>query len=182
MKSVFCLQPSNAHATLISADYPEWANATASLNRASISGGGFPLPLVFHEPNKSTVNRPDIATVYISGALAFRAALKELLFPSAPPALEFLPITVEGEAWWLLNCFQAVSDVDPARSAFMNGLNGEICFVMKLCVTDPQAQDWELFTLRDSNRAQLFATDAFRDRVQKLGLHGISFAPIGELA
>jgi hypothetical protein len=181
MKSLFDIRPSNAHAMLISPDYPEWANATASLNQASISCDGFPLPLVFHELNKSTVNRPDITTVYIGGALAFRAALKESLFPFASPALQFLPITVEGEAWCLLNCLQAASGIDRARSEFLDGLNGEIYFVMKVWVTDPEAHDWEVFTLQEANRGQLFADETFRDRVEKLGLEGITFAPIGGL-
>ena len=63
----------------------------------------------------------------------------------------------------------------------MRGLNGEICYVMKIRVTDPKAQGWDVFTLNDSNRSQLFVTRSFRERFKKLGLHGVSFKAIGEL-
>jgi hypothetical protein len=181
MKPLFTIQASNTHQSLLIQDSSVWESISAAINRSPIAGDGLPRVFDFQQVDKQAVSLPDICTVYISGALAFRSELKEQLFPHPSTNLEFLPITASGESWLLLNCLQAASDIDPAGSEVMRGLNGDICFVMEIRVTDPKAQEWDVFTLTDSNRAQLFVTDAFRERVQKLKLKGITFRAIGEV-
>ena len=181
MKPLFTIQASNKHQSLLLRNSEDWASIGAALNRSSLVGGEFPRWFDFKQVDEQGAFLPDICTVYISGALAFRADLKEQLFPSPSKNLEFLPITASGKPWLLLNCLQAVSGIDPNDSTVMRGLNGEICLVMKLRVTDLQAHEWDVFTLTDSNRAQLFVSSAFVERVQGLKLKGISFQEIGEV-
>lgn len=181
MKPLFTIQSSNKHQPLLLHDFADWGSLGAVLNRSSLVGGEFPNSFDFKQVDEQGVFLPDICTVYIFGALAFRADLKEQLFPNPSKNLEFLPITASGKPWLLLNCLQAVSGIDPDGSTVMRGLNGEICLVMKLRVTDPQAHEWDVFTLTNSNRAQLFVSSAFVERVKGLKLKGISFQEIGEV-
>lgn len=182
MNPLFTIQASNTHQSLLLQDSSSWESIRAKINRSSMVGEWCPPLFDFLQIDKKMVNVPDICTVYISGALAFRAELKERLFPVPSANLEFLPLTVSGKPWLLLNCLQAASSINPERSEVMRGINGEIFFVIKIRVTDPDARYWEVFTLADSNRAQLFVTDAFRGRVQKHKLKGITFQAVGEIA
>jgi hypothetical protein len=182
MKQLFTIQASNTHQPLLLCDSSQWPAIGAQVNRVRMVGTGLMPVFGFEQIDEKTVDLPDICTVYISGAIAFRADLKEALFPDASTQLEFLPIMASGKSWLLLNCLQTATNIDPEGSEVMRGLNGDICFVMKIRVTDPKAQDWDVFTLTDSNRAQLFVTDVFRARVAQLKLKGITFKQIGEIA
>lgn len=181
MKQLFTIQASNTHQPLLLLDSSQWPSIGAELNRVPMMGVDPALVFDFKQVDVKTLDLPDVCSVYIPGALAFKEELKNGLFPNSSTELEFLPITVSGKPWLLLNCLQTASGIDAAGSEVMRGLNGEICFVMKIRVTDPKAQEWDVFTLTDSNRAQLFVTNAFRERFERLGLKGVSFQAIGEI-
>lgn len=181
MRLLFAIRPSNTYQPLLLRDSSQWPAISAKINRFTMTGVGLTPVFDFKQVDKQTVDLPDICTVYISGALAFKAELREVLFPDSSTELEFLPITASGKPWLLLNCLQTASGIDAAGSEVMRGLNDDIYFVMKIRVTDPKAQAWDVFTLTDSNRTQLFVTDPFRERLEKLGLKGIEFQTIGEV-
>lgn len=136
----------------------------------------------FDPEDKTSVQISSICTVYMSGILAFRADVKTELFPEACFGLEFLPITVDAKPWLLLNCLNTVMHFDETKSSVMRGGNGDIFMVLELTVTEPVDRQHELFTLSQSNRAQLFALPSFKNRVEKLGLEGITFHRVGEVA
>ena len=181
MQSLFTIQGSNKHQTLLLDDVSRWNSIGAAINKVSFSTEVSQYEFYFRQFEGEAKGVPDICTVYISGAIAFRADLKEQLFPSASENLEFLSIEASGVPWLLLNCLQVASSIKVEDSEVMRGLNGDICFVMKVLVDDPKAKKWDVFTLADSNRAQLFVTQAFRARFEKLKLKGITFQAIGAI-
>jgi hypothetical protein len=135
----------------------------------------------FEEIDKRATLRPDACTVYYPGVLAFRSTLLEKIFPSPCASLEFLPIHASGEEWTLLNCLKTTSGYDPNDSEVLRGESGEIFLIQKLAVADPSVQECEVFTIADSNRAQLIAVPSFVDRMKKGGIQGLSFREIGQL-
>jgi hypothetical protein len=181
MQPLFTIQGSNKHQTLLLEDVSRWDLIGTTINKVPFSTELPPYEFYFQQFEEGDNNVPDICSVYISGAIAFRADLKEQLFPSFSEKLEFLSIKASGVPWLLLNCLQAASSIRPEGSEVMRGLNGDICFVMKVLVNDPKAKEWDVFTLADSNRAQLFVTESFRARFERLKLKGITFQAIGAI-
>jgi hypothetical protein len=181
MQSLFTIRGSNKHQTLLLGDISRWNLIDAEINKVPFTKEVSPYEFYFRQFGEDDNNVPDVCTVYISGAIAFRADLKDQLFPSASEKLEFLSIKASGVPWLLLNCLQAASSIKAEGSEVMRGLNGDICFVMKVIVNDLKAKEWDVFTLADSNRAQLFVTEAFRTRFEKLKLKGITFQAIGAI-
>lgn len=113
------------------------------------------------------------------GALVFPSYLALTIFPSPCPELEFLPVQVNGEDWRLLNCLKTTKGYDAEASQFLRGEGDKIFWVQHLVVTDPSIEECELFTLEDSNRALIFCLPSFKERIEKLGLKGLSFREIG---
>lgn len=177
MRRLFALQASNTHQALLAGDLEAWQRATADLNRDSLIRGWRMPALAFRPCDRRTVGLPEICTVYIPGALAFRADLLDLLMPNRE-GLEFLPLGVGSQPWLLVNCLNLVDRYDEAGSKVMRDSSGHACLVLDLAISDSQAVP-ELFTLTRSNRAQLFVTETFKTRVERLGLQGIGFKPMG---
>jgi hypothetical protein len=65
-------------------------------------------------------------------------------------------------------------------SFFRQG-HGQIGTIEKLTIYDSSLDDCELFTIEDSNRANVFALSSFVERVQRLKLEGLDFKEIGVL-
>ena len=182
MTDLFATKAANIHRSILLQDFARWQSFSASINRESLLATWTPIEFKFDAESKTSVQMSSICTVYMSGILAFRADVKADLFPGACVGLEFLPITVGAEPWLLLNCLNTVMQFDEKKSSVMRGLDGDIFMVLELTVTDPVAPRHELFTLAQSNRSQLFALPSFKNRVEELGLKGISFDRIGEVA
>lgn len=181
-EDLFAIGPSNTHQSLLLRDPAGWRKLSASLNRESIAAGWTGMEFDFQTIDKKARKVPAICTVYVTGVLALRADVKSELFPDASEGVEFLPITVGAEKWLLLNCLSTVTQFDEEKSQVMRALEGDIFMVLKLRVTDPAAQQHELFTLAQSNRMQLFARSSFKRRVEELQLKGVMFQLIGEIA
>lgn len=182
VEDLFVIQASNTHQGILLRDFAGWKDLSASINRESLLAEWTPMEFEVEPVDKKPVQMPSICTVYVPGALAFRADVKADLFPGACVGLEFLPIRVGAEPWLLLNCLNTVMQFDEKKSDVMRGMDDDIFMVLKLTVTDPVARQHELFTLSQSNRMQLFALPSFKSRVERLRLKGISFRRIGEVA
>ncbi len=130
------------------------------------------------EKMKGGAQRPDILIV-VGGALIFRENLKDKLFNKESALFEFLPIAVEGESWWLVNCLNVTNGFDADESIFYRGLDGKIFAVRNLVINDMELSESEMFVIDDSNRATLFVMQKFVDRVTALKLRGIDFKKIG---
>ena len=178
MPPVFALQPSNSHRSLIATDHPAWRRQSQGLNKDSLVEGWQPLTFTLESFGKDDAAVPDIATIYISGALALRSDKVSDLFPDCG-GLEFLPIKVEGKPWFLVNVLTPQAEIDETKSSVLRGLEGEIFMVSELTIAESGADAVsELFTLKNSNRAQLFALECFRNRLDYSGMKGITFRSI----
>lgn len=182
MEDLFAIQSSNEHQSLLLSDPEEWRNLSTRLNRISLIDGWTPRSFGFQASSESVVKMPKICTAYVPGVIAFCATEKAALFPGEYEGLEFLPITVGVERWFLLNCLNAVVNFNESRSQVMRSADGEIFMVLSLYITDLGDRQCELFTLLRSNRMQIFARSSFKKRVESLGLRGISFRKIGDIA
>ena len=173
MEQLFAIQCSNEYASLLSRDISIWMEATANLNRSPLRSAWPDVHLYVHAQRaRRPEPTPDIAPVH-QGALAFRTESRDRLFPSHE-GLEFLPVKVGDEDWFLLNCMNTIPQIDEQRSEVHRDTDGTIFAVMKLFVPDGMTVP-EIFTIADSNRAQLFTTSAFKTRVESSGLQGITF-------
>lgn len=143
-----------------------------------------PLPFSFYadakDVKKGWDKQPDITR---SGpGFFFRADLVDVIFPEKPAELEFLPVLIDGEYWQLLNCLKTTKDYDPERSKFYrSGEHQQIYMIEYAVIHDPTVESVGLFTLEDSNRTTIFATESFVERIHKLGLKGVDFDEIGVL-
>lgn len=134
----------------------------------------------FYRPPKAKVlKRPD-ATFLIEGGFAFRSQLLRDLFPIPMEGIEFLPVRVEGEEWFAINCLVAASNYDTERSIFFRGLIGQIFMVNRL-VLDNTVEIPEIFVIDGSKRAVIYVSELFAKRVRSLCLNGIGFRAIGEV-
>jgi hypothetical protein len=182
MEDLFSTQPTNEHQSLIARDVPAWTSISDNMNGERKSAIWRPLEFDFKIVDNRYTKLPTICTLYSLGMVAFRASLKEALFPIVDDGLEFLPITAGTEPWLLFNCLKTVRQIDESNSQVMRALDGTIFMVLKLFVTDPTAKGLEMFTLEHSNHAQLFVRSSFKERVERLGLQGLAFHKIGGVA
>lgn len=178
MPPVFQLQPSNSHRSLIATDPPAWQRQSQGLNKDSLVEGWQPLAFTLESFGKDDVAVPDIATISFPGALALRSNRVSDVFPDCG-GLEFLPIKVDGNPWFLVNVLTPQAEIDETKSSVLRALGGEIFMVLELTIASNSAQVVaELFTLKNSNRAQLFALESFRNRLDRTGMKGITFRAI----
>lgn len=181
MTSLFDIQASSGFKELLLEDFDaNWKRISGRINHQPLLHEWTPLKLEMRAMDKRSTKLPSIATVYLSGLLAFPARVKDELFPRST-GLEFLPVEVDGAPWLLLNCLNAAESFDEDASDVWRAGEGQIFTVLKLKVTDPKVSGLELFTLDGSNRAQLFATSSFMARVKALKLEGIAFNRVGEV-
>jgi hypothetical protein len=150
----------------------------------SLKEGWHPLPFYFYadakEIKKGWDKRPDICK-YHEG-LFVPQGLLNVVFPEKPVELEFLPVLIDEEDWFLINCLKTTKDYDPLRSKFeQRGEQQQIFMIDYVVIHDSTVDSVGLFTLEDSNRATLFATQSFVDHINKLGLKGLNFKEIGIL-
>ncbi|EIC30163.1 MULTISPECIES: hypothetical protein [Methylomicrobium] len=150
----------------------------------SLREGWHPLPFSFYadpkDIKKGWNKQPDIC-IYHEG-LFIRVDLISVIFPEKPVELELLPILIDGEHWMLLNCLKTTKDYDPEQSKFYrSGENQQIYMIKHLVLYDSSVEPIGLFTLEDSNRAGIFVTESFVERINKLGLKGVEFNEIGVL-
>lgn len=122
---------------------------------------------------------PDIT--FIVPCLAFRAELKNLIFPVESDELEFLPIVASDEDWLVVNCLRATNCYDEAKSLLHRDPSGRIFMIQKLVVTAPLPEGSELFTVDGSNRAYTYFVDSLVERIVDLGLNGLTFKEVGRI-
>lgn len=179
-QDLLSIRVSNLHQSLLLKDDAAFG-LLEKINWEPLARSWTPVDFVLKNVDGKSKRIPNICTVYIGGVLAFPEGMRDSIFPATNAGLEFLPITVDGKRWLLLNCLNTVNEFDEKDSTVMRGPSGQIFMVSKLKVTDPLARDYELFTLAESNRANLFVLSSFKDRIERLGLQGITFQLIGDV-
>lgn len=132
-----------------------------------------------HDFGKGESKVPDIWV--ISGALAMRADLKDKIFPFKEAGIEFLPIQVGRQDWYIANCLITTDSYDGEQSVVYSGPEGKIFMIIHLVVTDNSLKNKEIFVLENSNRSTLLMLSPIVERISNLGLKGVSFQEIGYL-
>ena len=181
MEALYTTETSNRYLALVLDKPEDWHSLEAKLNRQRLANGWVPLNFHFEAIGKSAVITPSICSVYLPGVLAFRSELREMLFPSACDELEFLPIRVREESWWLLNCLKSTGSYDARESLVMRGAGGEVFLIQRIVVDDESVRACGVFTIADSNRGQLLLLASMRERITKSGAQGVEFREIGVL-
>lgn len=181
MEAVYATEVSNRHLTLVLEREHEWQMLDNKVNRQSLAKDWAPLMFRFEAVGKAAVMTPTICSVYLPGVLAFRADLRDALFPAPCAELEFLPIKVGGESWCLLNCLKSTKGYDARESFMARGDKGEVFMIQHIVVTDASVRACGVFTVADSNRGQLLVLASVKDRLSKSGAQGIDFREIGVL-
>lgn len=183
MEALYLTRPTNFHESLLIVDESKLQATMAGINLKPLGSAWTRPQFHFEAVKKESARHPSICTVYYSGVIAIRHDLRDALFPRTA-GIEFLPIDVGGEEWLMVNCLNEVKVFDEAASTVMRdeGVGGQIFMVTKLVVNDSAASGFDIFTLAGSNHADLFVRPAFKERVERLGLEGIDFHPIGSVA
>jgi hypothetical protein len=179
MEALYATEASNRHLTLVLENEREWQRLASKINRQSLLKSWTPLTFQFEAIGKTAKLTPAIGSVYLPGVLAFRAELRDALFPAPCGELEFLPIKVAGESWWLLNCLKSTKGYDARESLMARGDKGEVFMIQRIVVSDESVRTCGVFTVADSNRGQLLALASVKDRVRESGAQGIEFREIG---
>lgn len=126
--------------------------------------------------------KPDLY-LFPTGCLMLPARCKKIIFPKESSDIEFLPISVSGEAWLIANCLRTTRHYDPVKSIiFRSATNKEIFMVSRIVINDASLEHCEMFTIYDSNRTQIFVQPSFVERVKAQGLKGVNFKEIGALS
>ena len=132
--------------------------------------------------SKRESNEPDICKC-MSVGMTLRADLVDNVFPNTANEIELLPVLVDGKDWLFVNCLKTTMGYDAGRSKFLRSSeeNNHIFMINYVVVTDGSVKEAELFTLEDSNRAWVIATDSFVERIKRHKLNGLDFREIGFL-
>jgi hypothetical protein len=183
---LYVLQPSNQYKMALMVNFEEDFQLLGEWGWKSLRQIWRPLKYTLNlkktEKRNGAVNHPDICKCNSPGVL-FRANLVNEIFPDRIDEIELLPVLVDGEDWLFINCLKTTEFYDKERSKFLRdaGENGQIFMIQHVVVTDSSVKDVELFTIADSNRVWIIATESFVDRIKKIGINGLDFREIGSL-
>ena len=102
----------------------------------------------------------------------------DALRPLVGPHVEALEMTLKGETLYALNVTTVVDCLDPERSEIERFDNGAIMDVGKFVFREGCA-DAPIFKQKGLEVADVFVDDRFREAVEKAGLEGADFRPVG---
>lgn len=178
-RPLFSLELSGNHRALL------WRDLYAFESRDDVNINGLSKKWVLLHAYTSSDggrNLPAIdATAVYSGGFAISKLKANNFFSEIHSEIEFLNILVDSEPWYFVNCLSKVDVFDEARSSVGRGLDGRVFFVSRLVLSEASLDGLDLFTLGNSNRAQLFVSKRFKDRAEAMCLRGICFREIGEV-
>jgi len=174
---IFSLWPSAGYRSVLLEDaaIPQVAGM---LNRERLAKKWVPLKAYTTDSDTKGYPSPDIS-ILNTGGLIINNNFRDSVFTDLAIDLEFLPMEVDHEPWWLVNCLSVVGGIDERGSSVMRSTSGEIFMVLKLRLIGMEARDKVLFTLFESNQSQIFTTNVFRNRVGVSGAMGVRFDEIG---
>jgi hypothetical protein len=177
---IFTTQPSNHYPVPLLEDFDADWPLFDGINRKPLVATWRIPRLKLNTDEHPGATAPDISTLYMSGVVAFRSEVRDVVFPIGADGIEFLPILVAGAPWLLANCLTTLKSYDVRTSRFFRGLTGEIYLVDRLNLLAGPTSG-EVFTIEDSNRAELFVLESFKQRIERSKLNGITFREIGRV-
>jgi hypothetical protein len=121
-------------------------------------------------------------TVWIAGRTGylFSDRLRRVLEPLAGGPVEFLPVTVNGQPFWVMRLKHVIDALDLARSQYDASVDGGIRLLnvpvwRGECLTDPA-----LFSIPQL-RHKVWATPTVVEAYKESGCNGLLFSPQGEV-
>ncbi len=178
MDKLYVVNLTNVHQSLLFIDQSKASDIFQQLNQSPLLPSWSAPELVLRTVDKRAKKRPDISKVV--NLIVMRADALPLLFPTPNGDFEFLPAIVDGEKWVVLNCLRSVETfVEDKSDVARDAPDGQIFYVGKLFVNSAVVNQYEAFTLDNSNRSSLFVRSSFRDRLIHSKLQGINLREIG---
>lgn len=164
---------------LLLKDYSRWDEIAKSINRFSLAASWCVPELHTELPLEQ--DACDIQSLYVPGALVFSPHARNSAALEGARYIEWLTVSVNGEMRFLLNCLSCVEHLIEAKSKVLRSLTGDIFYVSELAVADSETEGSPVFSLKHSNRMQLFLRQRLVDRLRSGGLRGITFSEIGHI-
>lgn len=179
---LYDVNPSNAHKAILAKDLSSWMKVLEKLHREPLAQDWSEIDLTLDSaPKRRHFASPRIGCAYSASAVVIEDRLcGELFRAKTSPAYELLPLRVEGDAWWLLNCLATAAEVDENNSELFRDPDGTIFMVQRLeLVERPSTPISDFFVLRESNRSRLYVREREKKRWSNVGVPGISFGEVG---
>jgi hypothetical protein len=121
-------------------------------------------------------------TVWIAGRTGylFSGRLRHVLEPSVGGPVEFLPVKVNGQPFWIMRLGHVIDALDLSRSEYDASVDGGIKLLnvpvwRGTCLTDPA-----IFTIPQL-RYKVWTTPAVVRSYEESGCNGLLFSPQGEV-
>jgi hypothetical protein len=121
---------------------------------------------------------PDIA--YIGGELALNPEAVDILKPLFSDLVEFLPVSVHGGEWALLNVCNFQDVFNQANSQYNIRPSGKVGRLVKMAIDKTKLTDGRLFKIigKRSGWYTDDGPDSFKEIVERNGLSGLKFKRI----
>ena len=179
---LFLVEPSNRHRVPLLEESEGDDQLLAGWCWHALKPSWHPLQYTLYAASENEANEPDICKC-VGAGITFRLNLLGDIFPKKPDEIELLPVLVDSKDWLFVNCLKTTKGYDTNRSKFLRDSEGDkqIFLINYVVVTDASVKDAELFTLEDSNRAWVIATESFVERIKSHKLNGLGFREIGFL-
>jgi hypothetical protein len=183
---LYLVYPSNKHKMALLENFETDYKLLNGVGWHSLKQTWRVLNFTFYATKKEQIKKPVIkqtACVSNTSNVIFRADLINEIFPDKKNEIELLPVLIDGKDWVLVNCLKTTSFYNPDKSKFLRSSenHSQIYMIQHVVVNDDSIKDFGLFTLEDSGRVPLIATDLFVEKIKKIGVVGLDFAEIGFL-
>ncbi|MFC7502838.1 imm11 family protein [Nocardioides sp. CPCC 206347] len=107
-------------------------------------------------------------------------ALREVMHDVAGEDLDFLPVAVNEEPYWLMRVQTRIDALDPDASQFNRGSRGNIKTIQRAVWLSDRITDPKMFTIPQTPRS-IWATPSVADAYRSSGCTGLNFGPYGEV-
>ena len=156
-------------------DSAAWEEESARLNFEPMLNGWKPQSFRFLEEYPEVIGNGGFAT---TGALMVSELMADAFRALQGTNLELLPVFVEGEHWYVVNCLAAVHGIDKVNSAYVTALDGRITTVKRFVIDSSAVAELTVFCLAETERGQLFFSHDCIGNFSKLS--GVAFRCVGE--
>ena len=136
-------------------------------------------PISFEMLRKNKQELPPEISV-IQCIIAFNKKHLEQLSRIFNDCVEYLPKTVDGEPWIMLNTLGSYRGIDLERSVYYKNEDGQIFYIPKLVMHSLTDRTCGIFTVEGSNRSRCLVSGEVVSQITQLNLDGMAFAEIGE--
>ena len=113
--------------------------------------------------------------VYMCGLLTCNDEAWQLLKEAVHDDAESLPLLTDGSTYHIINVLKVVDALDKTQSRYLRSpTDANFCEVVHYVFDEEQIRGVMLFTIPE-RKNMVFATDAFKQLVEQLGLNDLDF-------